>query len=100
VLKITLSVMLRKLKEEIQLKHPPSLRDTPFYGRGNFSYYSPLVKGDQGGLSPVVFPLGEGGLRGIVSNNFPLSKGGLRGIVSNNFPFLIEIHDVKKDREI
>jgi len=23
-------LMLRKLKEEMQLKHPPSLRDTPF----------------------------------------------------------------------
>jgi len=66
LLKNTLRVMLRKLKEEIQLKHPP---------------YPPSK---------------EGGILAV----FPLSKGGLRGIVPKTFPSLIEIHDVKGDREI
>jgi len=29
-IKVKMRLMLRKLKEEIRLKHPPSLRDTPF----------------------------------------------------------------------
>ena len=51
MLKNTLSVMLRKLKGKIRLKHPPS----------------PPSK--EGGIS-AVFPLGEGGPRGIVPKTF------------------------------
>jgi len=46
--KNTLRVMLRKLKEEMWLKHPP---------------YPPS---EEGGIS-LTIPLSKGGLRGIVS---------------------------------
>jgi len=59
MLKITLSVMWRKSKEEIQLKHPP---------------YPPSK---EGGIS-LTIPLSKGGLRGIVPKTFPLPYRNIR----------------------
>jgi len=69
--------MLRKLKEEIWLKHPPYPPST----EGGISLTIPLSKGGLRGIVFLILPLGEGGQRGIVFLILPLSKGGLRGIV-------------------
>jgi len=71
--------MLRKLKEEMRLKHPP---------------YPPSK---EGGIL-AVFPLSKGGPRGIIPSILPLGEGGLRGIVPKDFTSLIETHDVKEER--
>jgi len=59
MLKITLSFMWRKLKEEIRLKHPP---------------YPPSK---EVGIS-LTIPLGEGGLKGLFPKGRMKKKYGLR----------------------
>ena len=68
---------MRKLKEEMWLKHPPY----PPSKEGGISLTIPLGEGGQRGIVPIILPLGEGGLRGIVPSILPLGEGGLRGIV-------------------
>ena len=75
--KNTLSVILRKLKEEMRLKHPPY----PPSKEGGISNILPLGEGGKRGIVFLILPLGEGGLRGIVPSILPLGEGGQRRIV-------------------